>query len=274
MLVNLPGGLVLSIPAPVMCVLFILGMLLIAQAGLWLFNKWHRHEKFEKNNEVAGIIFGAVALIYSLILTFVIVAEWDDYNELDRTIQAETDGLNSILAHSSTLPDTLKELIINSIDDYCNQVINQEWKMQEKKLNHPSAIPILRQALLTTVPENVLQQRILDALDEELSNISDLHRQRLTHTHSQMPSLIWQILKAGTVLLILFSYFFHVSSIKLKRVYLSFLVASVSMCMFLVYSLDHPFDEQDGVSNQSYRNVQKEIRAFLLVPDEVNTHIK
>jgi hypothetical protein len=198
-----------------------------------------------------------------LILAFVIVAVWDDYNDLEKTIKTETDKLNSILSHTSNLPDNLREIVGKSIYDYCDQVINQEWQMQDRKTEHPSAIPVLRQELLIIQPENFVQQRIFEAVDDDLSSVSDLHRERLSHTHSQMPQLIWQILKAGTVILILFTYFFHVSSDKLKRVYLSFIVVSVSMCMFLVYTLDHPFNGQNGVDNQPYRNVQQEIKSYM-----------
>ena len=263
--VRLPFGNTIPLPLGVACILFTVGMVSIAQAGLWLFNLWVRHTKLEQNNEVAGIVFGTIALLYSLILAFVIVAGWEDYNDLNKTIQAETDKLNSILAHTSSLPDNLKEIVGKSIFDYCDQVINKEWQMQQTKTDHPSAIPVLRQQLLNIQPENQMQERIFDVVDKDLSSVSDLHRERLAHTHSQMPQLIWQILKAGTMIVILFSYFFQVSPVKLKRMYLTLLVTSISMCMFLVYSLDHPFDAQEGVSNQPYRNVQQEIKAYLSV---------
>ena len=266
MTVSLPGGIITSIPALVVCVFFTAGMVLLSQAGLWLFNRWHKHEKLERENEVAGIVFGAIGLLYSLILAFVIVAVWDDYNDLDKTIGAETDKLNNILAHSSTLPDSLKKMICASVYRYCDQVINQEWQMRKERTAHPSAIPALRHILLNTPPQNNIQERLFDVLDDDLSSISDLRRQRLMYTRSQMPQLVWAILKAGTLLLILFSYFFHVPSVKLKRIYLACFVTSISMCMFLVYSLDHPFDVRNGISLQLYYNVQNESKAYLPVP--------
>lgn len=265
MIINLPGDVFISIPSWAVCILFIIVMIVIAQAGLWLFNRSGLHKKLEQNNEVAGILFGVIALTYSLILAFVIVAVWDDYNDLNKAIKAETDKLNSILAHTGTLPDNIREIVGKSVYDYCGQVINQEWQMQEAKSDYPSAIPALRQKLLTTSPENKIQERIYNVVDDDLSAVSDLRRERLAHTHSQMPPLIWHILKAGTIILILFSYFFQVPSIRLKSLYLAFLVTSISMCMFLVYSLDHPFNGQDGVDNKPYHNVQQEIKTYMPV---------
>lgn len=216
------------------------------------------------------MVFGAIGLIYSLILAFVIVAVWDDYDDLNKTIHAETDKLNSILAHSDALTAKQKAFIGKCIYDYCDTVINREWRMQQTKVDHPSAIPFLRHALLITQPETNGQERVLDALDRDLSSVSELRRERLSHTRSQMPPLIWSILKAGTLLLILFAYFFHVPSFALKRVYLGCLVLIVSMCMFLIYTLDHPFDGEEGVGNQAYRNVQEEVKTYLQLATEKN----
>lgn len=252
-----------SLPAPVACMLFTASAVLLAQAGLWFFNRWRNHAKLEQGNEVAGILFGAIGLIYSLILTFVIVAVWEDYNALDKTVKSETDKLNGILAHSSALPDSLKNLIGGSIYDYCSQVTQREWQMQKTETDYPSAIPVLRQQLLTTQPANNMQARVFEVIDENLSRVTELRRARLSHTHSQLPPLIWQILVVGTGLLILFSYFLHVPSVKLKRIYLTFFVTTLSMSMFLVQSLDHPFDERDGVSKQPYYDVKEESKAYL-----------
>lgn len=263
MAVILPAGFTSSLPVPVRCILFVAEMVAMAQAGLWLFNRWHRHSKQQAGNEVTGIVFGAISLVYSLILAFVIVAVWGDYDDTEKAIQAEIDKMNSILSHSSTLPDGLREDFGRALYNYCDQVVHQEWKMQSTNIDHPSAIPALRLMLLTSQPANEVQERIFDSVDKDLSSISELRRQRLLHTHSQIPSLIWQILGAGTVLMIVFSYFLDIPSPRLKKIYLGFLVASISMCMFLVYRLDRPFDGNDGVSNEPYLKVQQEIKDYL-----------
>jgi hypothetical protein len=263
MTIALPDGLLMTLPAPLACMLFVLEMVLLAQAALWLFNCVGGRKWLERNNEVTGIIFGTVGLVYSLILAFVIIAVWEDYNNLEKTIQTETDRLNSILSHTSTMPPQLKKSFGQSIALYCDQVVNSEWNMDETGTDHPSAIPALRLCLLGTVPQNNMQEKVFDVMDKDLSAVTDLRRERLSHSHSQMPKLIWQILQAGAVILIVFSFFFYVPSTRMKRIYLTFLVSSVSMCMFLIYTLDHPFIGPAGVSNQPYRKVQQEVQAYL-----------
>jgi hypothetical protein len=244
-------------------VIFVIEMMSIAEVARWVFDRWCKPAKPAAGNEVTGILFGAISLVYSLILAFVIVAVWEDYNDTIKTIEAETDKLNSILSHSSTLPDKLRTDFGKAMYAYCDQVINQEWKMQHQETDQPSAIPALRLRLLTTEPASKIQERVFASVDADLSAISDLHRKRLQHTHSQMPSLIWPILGTGTVLVTLFAFFLDIPSITRRRIYLGFLVASLSMCMFLVYRLDRPFDTNNGLSNEPYRKIQLEIKSYL-----------
>lgn len=246
-----------TLPTGVLCFLFVSSMVLLSQLGLSLFNKWNKRTRVTDNNEVAGIMFGALSLIYSLILAFVIVAVWEDYEELENNIQSETDKMNNIITHISIMPDSIKTPIQQALYNYCELVTTDEWDMDSDSIeNQSSAIPSLRLMLLTIQQQNDFQQDVLAVVDDDLSQITDLRRGRLKHNHSQIPDLVWFILKSGTVLLIVFSYFFQVASMKLKRIYLSFLTSCLAMCLYLVSALDHPFDDNMQLSKKPYYNIQ------------------
>lgn len=246
------------LPAWTVCVIFIIAVVGLSQLGLTLFNKWQRRSNIISGNEVAGIMFGAISLIYSLILAFVIVAVWEDYEDLEKNIQAEADNMNSIITHTSTMPDSVRKPVYEALYTYCQRVTENEWHMESDSLNNQSsAIPCLRLMLLTKSPENDLQQRVFEVIDANLSQITELRRNRLTHNHSQIPGLVWLILQSGTVILIVFSYFFQVQSGKLKRIYLSFLSGCLAMCLFLVSALDHPFNKYMQLSKAPYIEIQQ-----------------
>ena len=253
----------------IMCTLYIISFVVVSQLGLLAFNIWHKKQQKPTSNDASGLIFGAISLIYSLILAFVIVAVWTDYEDLTVTIEKETDKINNILAHSMTLPDTLKQPITVALTGYCTRVINQEWSMRQTTSRHyPSAIPSLRQMLLRTEPENKLQEGIYAVIDDDLSNISDLRRERLDHTRSHVPGIVWLILKLGCILTIGFTYFLEAPSMKLKRIYLVFLSSMMAMSLYLVNALDDPFNGSVAVSKQPYENILIELKEFRPLPDK------
>lgn len=251
-----------ALPPSFSCVLYMLLFVLFSEAGLMAYNAWNRKEKKEpQSNEMAGLIFSTLSLIYSLILAFVIVAVWTNYDELGQTVEKETDKLNSILAHSETLPDSIRQPLVSAVFTYCYQVIDKEWKMQEPEApQHPSAIPALRMMLLRLEPETSLQESIFSVLDDDLSSVSDLRRARLDHTRTRVPDLLWLILKIYSIMIILFSYFLNAASEKLKRVYVLFLSSIMAMSLFLVYTLDRPFAGSAQITNKPYQNILFEIK--------------
>jgi Protein of unknown function (DUF4239) len=232
----------------------------LSQLGLSLFNRLNKRIRLPQNNEVAGIMFGAISLIYSLVLAFVIVAVWEDYDKLNQTIETEADKLNGIIAHSSALPDSVRHPLDSVLTDYCREVVDYEWKMKSTDdTERASAIPGMRRMLVKLEPQDRMQENLFAVLDNDLSDITELRRSRLAHSRSQVPGAVWLILKTGSIMLITFSYLFTVPSETLKRVYLFFLSGCVAMCMILVYTLDQPFTGNARVSNEPYDRILMEL---------------
>jgi hypothetical protein len=246
-------------------ILFIGSFVLFAQIGLYSFNLVYR-QPAKQGNEVAGIMFGGISLIYSLVLAFVIVAVWENYEGLNKTIENETDKINGIMSHTSTLPDSLKFPVNIALYNYCNQVVKQEWRMKTtNEQDQPSAIPALRMMLLKHYPGDKMQEGVFNVIDGDLSAISDLRRDRLSHNRSQVPPIVWLILKIGSIMLVVFSYFFNVPSQNLKRIYLFFLSSFIGMCMFLLYTLDHPFNGSSAISYLPYKNIIRELKQYYVL---------
>ena len=246
----------LYIPAGVWGV-FLVGLLIVAaHGGLYLFDYWFKKKNLPHDNEVTGIIFGALGLVYSLLIAFVIVAVWENYEDLNRTIEKEADDLNNVLIHSNSLPDSLKSPIAEAITAYCQKVITEEWEQPEGKRHfRQSAIPSLRQLLFQVQDSNKVQENVLSLLDDKLSDITSLRRERLSHTKSYVPQLVWMILIISSVMIVVFSYFLYAESELLRKIFLSFLWAIIGMSLFLVYMLDHPFIGSTQVSKAPYEEI-------------------
>lgn len=268
MILSFQSGIATAVPQSVLCILFVSASVIVSQAVLTGFHAWAKKKKLEFHNEVAGIVFGGISLIYSLVLAFVIVAVWDNYTDLEKTIETEADKLNNIISRTDALPCNIRANVKQTIYNYCDEVINNEWRMngKTKAIEKPNIIRDLRQQLLTTQTGERIQQNILAVIDDNLDTVGDLRRERLSHSHSQIPNMVWFILDAGTIILVIFFFFLSVPSLRLKRIYLSFLVSCMAMCMFLVYTLDHPFNDKNGISSQLFRDIQKELKSFTLPP--------
>ena len=239
------------------CGLFVVLFVLLGQVCLYIYDRWLSKKFGGSNNEFTGIFFGALSLIYSLIIAFVIVAVWEDYEELNKTIEQETDKLTSIVIHTNTLPDSLRTPIRSAIGLYCDEVLNQ-WEMPDaSKVYQASAMPTLRLLLMQTEPKGTLQQSLFSIIDKDFASISELRRERLGHIRSHVPTLVWLIVLVGSSMLVIFSFLIETRSVRLKRTGVAFLTAMIAMSIFLVYTLDHPFNSSAHVDNTPYKAIKK-----------------
>lgn len=247
----------LYVPAWLWGVIMVSLIILIAHIGMSATENWIKKKRTLKyDNEIAGIVFGVLSLIYSLIIAFVIIAVWENYEELNRTIEKEADYLNSVLVHSKMLPDALRLPTSTAISDYCHKVVEEEWDMADGEAHFQgSAIPSLRMLLYHDEDIRNKYSNVMSILDTDLSAITSLRRERLTHTHAYVPELVWMILIMGSIMVIIFSYFLHMESMQMKRIYMSFLWGIIGMSLFLVYMLDHPFLGSTQVSKAPFEEI-------------------
>ncbi|MBE7171985.1 MAG: DUF4239 domain-containing protein [Williamsia sp.] len=256
-----------AVTAGLYCTMYVLLFGAISQAGLVAFDFLFRKQRRPKGNETAGLMFGAISLIYSLILAFVIVAVWTDYEDLTETIGKETYKLNEVMTHSSTLPDSIRHPLDKALKDYCTNVVTQEWELGEGEVSSfPVTITRMRMLLMHIQPGDKLQESVAAVILEDLNRISDLRRERLEHIRSHVPQVVWLILKAGSLILIVFSYFLEVPWIHMKRVYLFFLSSIMGMSLFLVDVLNDPFQGSVAVSKRPYEITLEKLQQPSFLP--------
>ena len=248
----------IGLPPEVWDAVLVCVFILVAHAGLTAFNFLCKKEKIEHDNAVAGILFGVITLIYSLIIAFVIIAVWENYEELNQTMEKEAEDLNTVLVHSNMLPDSLRKSVTVAIRNYCQRVVNKEWGASEEHIRlEGSAMPGLRLLLFRAREDSQIQQSIVTVLGENLTNITRLRQERLSHTDAYVPGLVWAILIIDSILVIFFSYFLFMHSERLKRIFLSFLWGMMATSLFLIYMLDHPFRGRGHVSKEPYELIIK-----------------
>ncbi len=212
------------------------------------------------DNEFAGLLFGAGSLIYSLLIAFVIVAVWEDYEELNQTISTEAGKINDIAMHAGALPPPTARALRAALTDYCRQEL-RDWNQPVATRSFRSR-PVydLRIIALNAAPANGLQQKVVDLVNQDLDDVSQLRHERMDHFRSHIPGLVWLLVGISSVSVILFSFLLSTPSFKLKQIGVAFLVALIAMSVYLVYVLDHPLTGSFPVSKEPFELVLAQLR--------------
>jgi hypothetical protein len=108
--------------------------------------------------------------------------------------------------------------------------------------------------------ESLLYAESLDRLNE----LSNSRRQRLFISRDDIPTLIRILLWGGGLIVLAFTYFFGVKSIRAQALMTAALAVVVAFILFLVVALDNPFHGSLRVSPEPLQQFLERIQAIPL----------
>jgi hypothetical protein len=248
----------LNLPPPVSFFIVSAITTFFALAGLYLVRKKYSAEVLKENHEVAAIIFNAFGLFYGVLLAFVVFVTWNGYDEATKNLQLEANEAADVFHVTQVFPDPAGETIRQTLLDYVSSVYNDELKrMSQGEISLHSNQAMLK--LITTfyqLDEKAVPNREIygEAL-KRLNNLAEYRRLRIFAGNDTVPSVIWLVLLVGSVISISYTYFFGMKNIRAQYLIAASLTVTITMILFLIYVLDHPFTGTSRVSAEPLEQV-------------------
>src|SRR5215210_6481088 len=188
---------------------------LVAVAGLVLVQRLVPPERREGQNDVAGFIYAVLGVAYAVLLAFMLIAVWQDYNTAQTNVESEAHELAGVYFLASHLPEPERTRLQDLARTYARVVVEEEWPMMERGQTSPRADSLLRQLRLKllqfdprTKGEQVLYERGLTQVHDAV----DARRSRLLEVREGIPNLLWVVLVVGGVITVSFTYLFGLKS--------------------------------------------------------------
>ena len=237
--------------------------------GLSLFLKFANDKVNESTNELVVNTFNISGVLFSLLITFVVVSVWDNWEEMDTDVASESNALANMYSETFHLPDSQKEPLRKVIRLYTKSLIVDEW-------------PAMKEGIETKVTQDYFIQ--LRARVHQLYNIpgdnkyfysqiypiyiqlSDLRRNRLHQSSDGLPPMVWYLLFTGSFVTILISFFYKAKSLKIQYL-MNFLMALMfSIGMYICYDLHNPFRGDSRISSEPFQILLNEQFPFSDIP--------
>jgi uncharacterized Tic20 family protein len=217
-----------------------------------IFRKVFKYRPQEKNKDILANFFAASCLLYSLLLAFVIIAVWEDYEDVNSVIIEETEKLLDIREQATELPPMIAQKINGGMILYAQHEIA---RMKGKEDTVARGILLRLRSKLYLLDSFSVNHKIIDNIKDDIKDIVNLRHKRDSHVNSHIPHLVWVVLITGSIVVVIFSYMFLAGTERSEYLFLTLFVGMISMCLFLVYALDHPFYGTSGVSLEPFRQL-------------------
>ena len=213
----------------------------------------------EEHNDVAGFIYAVVGVMYAVLLAFVVIVVWQDYQAAKDTVESEANELAGVYFLADRLPDPERTHIQGLTRSYARIVVEEEWPLMERGESSARATAVLRDLRLSLQNIDADTSAGLVLYDQALMRmheLSDARRLRLLETTEGLPGILWVVLVGGGVITVCFTYLFGLKNNVAHLLMVAALTLLVCGILFTIGALDYPFSGISKLQPNAFEEVQ------------------
>jgi uncharacterized protein DUF4239 len=229
---------------------------LVAVAGLVLVQRLVPPERREGQNNVAGFIYAVLGVAYAVLLAFVVIAVWQDYEAAQTNVESEAHELAGVYFLASQLPEPERTDVQELVRMYMRVVEEEEWPMMEQGQESTRAASLLRQLTLKLLefdPHTEGGQVLYESGLTQLHAAADARRSRLLEVREGIPDLLWVVLVVGGVITVSFTYLFGLRSNLAHALMVAALTLLICSILFTIGEFNNPFSGVVEIQPEAFK---------------------
>ena len=250
--------LLVNIPAWLFCLLILVLYVSISIAGLLIVRKLYPHNKCKLHNDIAGFIFATLGVIYAVLLAFIVVIVWQDFDKAQDVTVNEANCIAALYRDSTPFPAKFRAELKSELTNYVKAIINEEWQMMVR--GKRSASVQKTQADLWELyggfqPKNETQKIFFTESVKKLNQATEMRRQRIIYASTGIHPILYFVLIAGSFITIAFTMFFGTENIIPHLIMVALLAAMIAITLFTVIAMDYPFTGDISITPDVFINM-------------------
>lgn len=197
-----------------------------------------------EDDMLTGIKLQGIYTIYAVILGFVIFSAWQFYLQASESVRDEAAAVVTIIRDAKSLPDGAGDEVLHALNVYLTATLETEWA------SAPANGTISDQA--GEALQELTNQITALKGDESVSNVQyqllsaagvldQARSDRVFYAENEDPDFVWVLLAFGGLAVLVLSASLHYRSRKLQMIMVGSLGAIISLALFSVWALDHPY---------------------------------
>jgi hypothetical protein len=231
---------------------------LVAVAGLILVQRLVPSALREDHNDVAGFIYAVLGVTYAVLMAFVVIVVWEDYERARDTVETEANELAGVYFLADRFPEPDRERVQDLARSYARTVVEEEWPLMERGRTSEHAGMLLQELRLKLENVDVSTGAGQVLYDQGLTRehqVSDARRLRLLEVSQGLPKILWVVLLGGGVVTVSFTYLFGLKNNWAHALMVAALTLVICGILFTIRTLDYPFAGQAEIQPTAFEEV-------------------
>jgi hypothetical protein len=201
-------------------------------------------EVLKQHNEVAATLIALIGGLYGIVLAFVVVGSWDDYEKTRAGATNEASAVANLYRLTSGFPEPTASTLRADMFAYFDALVNDEWPLLAEGKPSPSANRItsnLWDEVTRFEPATDGQRNIHLAALSAMQEVSAARRLRVLNSARGIPEMLWGVIIIGGIVTVGFANFFGLRYPRSQMIMIGSLAGIVALVIFTIFVLDHPF---------------------------------
>lgn len=202
------------------------------------------HEVLKRHNDVTGFASSLVGIIYAVLLAFVVIVVWQEFDAATSVSQQEASAVGDLYHLAYGLPPAQQSKLQHDLARYINLMINDEWPLMQYGLSSAKterAGHVILHDVMDIQPRTPAQGTVFATALQMVQTFFDARRQRLSENVTAVPPILWFTLIVGAIFTIGFTFFFGMDNGKIQLTMTAIIAALIALMFVLIIELDFPF---------------------------------
>jgi hypothetical protein len=255
----------LSLPLWALAIVLNTWLIGFVLASLWALRRWILPRLHIDTN--ASLFLGAAAMqsalvLYGLVAALTAVSVWTRHSQASETVSREATAIAILWRDLGGYPQRERDSMREGLRGYTIQIIEQAWPVQRQGRVPRMGVEWLNgfQAQLFSFEPASESEKILHAATLDAYNgLVDARNARLDAVNSRLPGVMWFVLLPGAMGCLLLCLFFHIEDARFQTIVMIGLAGFVAMVLFVIISLDRPFQGAMAITADSYRLIHDQL---------------
>lgn len=246
------------IPTVPLGIIVVVSAIGISMLGLFLTRKFISHDLLNQHADITEPIFEAVGMAYTVILAFMVVVSWQNFDKTTSHVQSEANELVDLYRDSLAFSPDFGRKARVVLKEYYDLVVNEEWPLLSKGQESAKAQEALREVWKLYVAYEPQGERESVFFAESVSNLNDLResrRLRIMSSRTGISPVLWFILVFGGLTTICFTFFFAAENFKYNLLLVSILATIIGLVLLTILLFDYPFTGDVKIPVSMYKEI-------------------
>lgn len=201
-------------------------------------------------------VVGVVAGLYAVLVAFVIVNEWQTFNDAQAHVSSESAAINSALFSAGVLREPARTEIQRALLDYDRSVVCTELPYLSDHQGPAAETRVALRTLFETVADASLATQasaFYTSTVNQLAEIASARRARISAASSPLPDLLLIVVIVTSFALVAVASVLDTQHRRWHLLLTTALTILVALNLALIVTLNRPFDGAATVSDQPLR---------------------